>query len=87
MPERIGVEDYEMWIRISHSYRLLYLPEMLIRYRIHGSNLTDNMARQAWKALLVLMAIRKQYNLGVLAILPALSSKIAHMAAYFLLRR
>jgi glycosyltransferase involved in cell wall biosynthesis len=87
MPVRVGVEDYEMWIRISHAYKLLYLPEMLIRYRMHGSNLTNSMTRQAWKALLVLMAIKKKYNLGAFAVLPALISKTLHLVAYFLLRR
>lgn len=34
------VEDLEYWIRIVKSKRLANIPEILLKYRIHGTNVT-----------------------------------------------
>lgn len=39
-PEDFIVEDYYKWLKISEKYSLAYIPEKLIFYRNHGSNLT-----------------------------------------------
>jgi glycosyltransferase involved in cell wall biosynthesis len=31
-------EDFDLWIRLAHNYRLHYVPIPLARYRIHGDN-------------------------------------------------
>jgi teichuronic acid biosynthesis glycosyltransferase TuaG len=36
--------DYQYWMRIARKYRMRYLPEKLIRYRLHGGA----SSRQAW---------------------------------------
>lgn len=35
----IGVEDYDMWLRIAMRYRLGHIPKILARYRRHANNL------------------------------------------------
>lgn len=38
-----GTEDYDMWLRIARSTRLKYIDEPLARYRMHGSNISNNL--------------------------------------------
>ena len=33
-------EDYELWLRISKKYKIRYIDKPLIKYRIHGNNLS-----------------------------------------------
>lgn len=37
-----GLEDYELWCRVSRDYQIAALPEVLFRYRIHPSQVTKN---------------------------------------------
>lgn len=37
-----GMEDYELWCRVSRDYQIAALPEVLFRYRIHPSQVTKN---------------------------------------------
>lgn len=37
-----GLEDYELWSRISDSYEITAIPHVLFKYRIHGSQVTKN---------------------------------------------
>lgn len=39
-PDYAGVEDYEMWLKISFQYLLMHIPKPLFNYRLHGDNLT-----------------------------------------------
>lgn len=41
-----GNDDWDMWVRISEHYRIDYLPECLIEYRIHAANLSTTRARK-----------------------------------------
>jgi glycosyltransferase involved in cell wall biosynthesis len=34
------VEDYDLWIRISRRFRVMFIPERLTIYRVHDSNMT-----------------------------------------------
>lgn len=36
----LHIEDYEMWLRIAEYARIDILPEILLRYRIHGNNIS-----------------------------------------------
>lgn len=37
-----GLEDYELWCRVCKQYGVTALPEVLLRYRIHGEQVTKN---------------------------------------------
>ena len=37
-------EEYDMWIRISHSYDFAFIAEPLVRYSVHGTRLSTNYA-------------------------------------------
>ncbi|MGB0722849.1 MAG: glycosyltransferase family 2 protein [Gammaproteobacteria bacterium] len=38
-------EDTEMWLRIATAYRFQEVPELLVRKRVHGIQITTNLAR------------------------------------------
>lgn len=37
-----GIEDYELWVRVAEKYDLGNLPEILLRYRMHAAQVTQN---------------------------------------------
>ncbi len=37
-------EEYDMWIRIAHSFDFAYIADPLVRYSIHGTRLSTNYA-------------------------------------------
>lgn len=37
-----GLEDYELWCRVSEKYGVTTLSEQLFRYRVHGGQVTKN---------------------------------------------
>jgi glycosyltransferase involved in cell wall biosynthesis len=39
-PEYIYAEDWEYWLRISRSFEIMRVPQVLYQYRIHNSSLT-----------------------------------------------
>jgi hypothetical protein len=41
-PEYEGLEDYELWCRISEAHGITVVPQMLFRYRVHGAQVTKN---------------------------------------------
>ena len=41
-PEYNGMEDYELWCRVLESCEITTLPDILLRYRIHGGQVTQN---------------------------------------------
>jgi len=49
-----GAEDYEMWLRIAHRYKLIGIDEPLVRYRVHRGNLAGNRAKATLRGLYVL---------------------------------
>jgi glycosyltransferase involved in cell wall biosynthesis len=49
-----GTEDYEMWLRIAHTRKLVGIDEPLVRYRVHRGNLAGNRARATLRGLYVL---------------------------------
>ncbi len=36
----IGNEDWDLWIRLARTYKFVYVPRVLARYRYHSQNLT-----------------------------------------------
>lgn len=41
-----GMEDYELWIRMSRVTKLANIDEVLLKYRSHSSQVTKNVTRQ-----------------------------------------
>lgn len=41
-PEFEGLEDYELWCRVQENWQVVSLLEVLLRYRIHGGQVTKN---------------------------------------------
>lgn len=67
-------EDYDLYLRISRSYKILYQPNVIAVYRIHGKNMSSNnlrMLRYALKVLkrqnkyLLTQEEKESYNLGI----------------------
>lgn len=42
-PALPGTEDYDMWLRVARLARLQYIDESLALYRVHGSNISNNL--------------------------------------------
>jgi glycosyltransferase involved in cell wall biosynthesis len=40
-PEYIHAEDWEYWVRISRSFEMMRVPQVLYQYRVHSSSLTE----------------------------------------------
>lgn len=49
-----GTEDYDMWLRVARSTRLHYIDEPLALYRVHGSNLSNNLLARHRDNLIIL---------------------------------
>ncbi|HLG71818.1 MAG TPA: glycosyltransferase [Chloroflexota bacterium] len=47
-------QDWELWLRLAKVTRFLLIPEPLVIYRMHGENMTRNVARFEANALRVL---------------------------------
>lgn len=45
-PEFNGLEDYELWCRVLEQHDITTLPDILLRYRIHGGQVTRNPDRR-----------------------------------------
>lgn len=41
-PNYNGLEDYELWCRVVEKYEITTLPDVLLRYRIHEHQVTQN---------------------------------------------
>ena len=41
-PAYEGLEDYQLWCRVAEKYGVTTLPDLLLRYRIHGGQVTKN---------------------------------------------
>lgn len=40
-PEYIHAEDWEYWLRISRSFQMMRVPQVLYQYRVHSNSLTE----------------------------------------------
>jgi glycosyltransferase involved in cell wall biosynthesis len=55
----LGWEDYDFWLKfIEKGFKAAYLPEILCRYRVHGTSRTDRDALPSHEALRRIMALR-----------------------------
>jgi teichuronic acid biosynthesis glycosyltransferase TuaG len=67
-----GVEDYEMWLRISRHGRLVCLDEPLIRYRVCATNLGGNHAKATLQTLRVLRSLYRDQSIREPLLLPGI---------------
>lgn len=61
-----AAEDYDLWLRLSEKGDIAILPQVLVRYREHGGNVTARKAsRQLFSARLALRAAASRVSIGV----------------------
>ena len=63
-PEFNGLEDYELWCRVLENHKITTLPDVLLRYRIHGSQVTQNPSAR-YVELLRTLKTRQLRQLGL----------------------
>lgn len=59
-----GLEDYELWCRVLENHQITTLPDVLLRYRIHGSQVTQNPSER-YLELLRTLKTRQLRRLGL----------------------
>jgi glycosyltransferase involved in cell wall biosynthesis len=61
-----GVQDWDMWIRISQKYAFDFVPESLLKYYIHNSNITNELSlkTQMRASAVILQKYREYYELN-----------------------
>jgi len=52
-------EDYELWLRVSKLCRLIAINESLIRYRVHPSNVSNNLETETLRSIRTLYSVSK----------------------------
>lgn len=63
-PQFNGLEDYELWCRVLEKHQITTLPDVLLRYRIHGSQVTQNPSAR-YLELLRALKTRQLRQLGL----------------------
>ncbi len=64
-----GLEDYELWCRVLEKYEITTLPDILLRYRIHSSQVTQNPSAH-YLELLRKLKTRQLRHMGISAEIP-----------------
>ena len=77
-----GMEDYELWCRVSENYNIISLPDILLRYRIHDGQVTKHPTSQYFEQLRRLKN-RQVSQLGVLPSPEEMDAYIAYCAGTF----
>jgi|SRR5579884_1195240 len=49
-------DDYDLWLRLSEVTRMANLPDLLMRYRVHGGQVSRNIADQSRRAAIASLA-------------------------------
>jgi hypothetical protein len=39
---RYGSEDFDLWVRLAKKYKVAYIAEPLVKYRVHSSNMSGS---------------------------------------------
>lgn len=61
-----AAEDYDLWLRLSEHGDIAIMPEILVRYREHGGNVTvRKAARQMFSSRLAIRAAVARTSIGV----------------------
>jgi len=59
-----GLEDYELWCRVLEQHQITTLPDILLRYRVHNSQVTQNPSLQ-YRELYRVLKTRQVRQLGL----------------------
>lgn len=71
-----ATEDYEYWLRIiGQGYRYIFLNEVLVKYRVHSSQITTNDAKAAWSRSFSALKSLKEIQNGLILYLATLYAK------------
>jgi len=46
--EETPLEDYDMWLKVAYSHRIVYIDDFFACYRWHGENVTANVQKMAY---------------------------------------
>lgn len=76
-PELLAVEDYEMWLRLAHREKLVFLDEPLIRYRLHAGTAGLRPAAVSLRNIRVLRSIQRKLQLPAWLVAPAVARQYA----------
>ena len=63
-PTYNGLEDYELWCRVLEHHKITTLPDILLRYRIHGNQVTQNPSSR-YRDLMRQLKIRQIQQLSI----------------------
>ena len=72
-----GMEDYELWCRVADKSKIATLSEILLRYRLHRSQVTQNPSPR-YKEQMLNLKQRQITQLGVKAASDELSAYVAY---------
>ncbi len=76
-PSLVAVEDYEMWLRIAARTKLVFLDDVLIRYRLHGRSAGLRPAAVSLRNVLVLKSVRRKLGMARLPVFGAILRQYA----------
>lgn len=60
--EALDYEDYDYWLRISKEFYFYYINEILVKYRMHSSNLHKKITTDIWRRSDILIGIKHIKN-------------------------
>ena len=58
-----GVEDYHMWLKISYYFKVDYVTNIIVKYRIHSNSTSENYSKIVEREVGVRKDIIKMFNL------------------------
>lgn len=60
--ELISVEDYDLWLRVAADDQVRHVPEALVKYRKHTSNISSNVERSYFGEKKVLESVVRDFG-------------------------
>jgi glycosyltransferase involved in cell wall biosynthesis len=62
-PQYYGIDDYELWLRIAHSFEIELVSERLIKVRVHDKQVSGNFKFMAFQELNVKKQLAKNFHI------------------------
>lgn len=73
-------QDYDLWLRLAERGEVMNLPQSLLRYRVHGNQVTVRNAVEQKRAAELYRVLARQRRRGVEEDLPAARGAVERMA-------
>lgn len=83
----VAVEDYELWLRIAHKFRIHYIDEPLILYRMHNGNISSRASITARKNIRVLCSVQRKLKLSKLVVSKYIVFQYLRLCVYRMIGR